>query len=52
MKRITSSAMALLLAGCPTLVPRRTEQRRVIATCSLWSGMGPPISDPRFADTK
>jgi hypothetical protein len=49
LKRITSFvAMALVLAGCSTLVPRRTEQRQVIGTYSLWSGMGPPISDPRF----
>jgi hypothetical protein len=51
MKRITTFvAMALLLAGCSTLVPRRTEQRRVLGTYSLWSGMGPPISDRRFPE--
>ena len=40
--------LVLFCTGCATLFNRHASTRRVISSYSLWSGMGPPISDPRF----
>lgn len=49
----TSAAAVLtiatfLTAGCAPF-GRHTARRRVVATCSLWDGMGPPSTDAQFA---
>lgn len=49
--RVASLAAFLLFCvGCATLFHRNASTRRVIGTYSLWSGMGPPMSDARFAE--
>src|SRR5689334_19463827 len=43
------SIATLLGSGCAPFSRRDTARRRIIATYSLWDGMGPPSSDPQFS---
>ena len=50
-KRSAAAALTIatfLSSGCAAF-GRHTARRRVVATYSLWDGMGPPRSDAQFA---